>query len=213
MTRIAIADDHPLITNSIENILNHTGYYTVCGTYESGESLLAGLPEVMPEVLILDYHLPDQNGAQLARSIAYYYPGIKILVLTGFDKPGLLSEMLESGCSGYLLKTSAKTDVLLEALQTICKGGIYIDKSLKEIFAENLHRTHAAQIKEEGLRLTKRELEILGLIVNELSSQEIADRLFISKKTVDNHRSSIIMKTGAKNNFALMKIAIDLKLI
>lgn len=102
---------------------------------------------------------------------------------------------------------------MLKAIHTVLDGNIYLDKQLKERFAENIHRTGRLRHREMQSKLTKRELEILALIINELSSQEIAERLFISKKTVDNHRSSILMKTGAKNNFALMKIAMELNLV
>src|SRR5690606_16525981 len=98
-------------------------------------------------------------------------------------------------------------------IHTVYEGRLYLDHSLKEKFAANIHNTHRLKHYEEPVQLTKRELEILALIVHELSSQEIADRLYISKKTVDNHRSSILLKTGAKNNFALMKIAMELKLV
>lgn len=212
--RIAIADDHPLLVSSIENVLHTAGYFTIQGTYETGEALLEGLKQSpQPEVLILDYHLPDHNGAKLARQVTYHYPEIKILALSGFEKPGLSTELIESGCAGFLLKTSARQDVLLKAIHTVLDGNIYLDKQLKERFAENIHRTGRLRHREMQSKLTKRELEILALIINELSSQEIAERLFISKKTVDNHRSSILMKTGAKNNFALMKIAMELNLV
>ncbi len=211
--KVSIADDHPLMVSSIENVLNTAGYFTICGTYDTGTALIEAIPSATPEVLILDYHLPDKNGGEIARWVTYHHPDIRILALTGFDKPGLSTEMLESGCTGYLLKTSTKTDTLLEAIHTVFQGRLYLDQSLKEKFATNIHNTHRLKHYEAPVPLTKRELEILALIVHELSSQEIAERLYISKKTVDNHRSSILLKTGAKNNFALMKIAMELKLV
>ena len=209
--KISIVDDHHLIVSSIKNALDTAGYFELCGAYNNGAELLEGLKTTNPEVLLLDYHLPDLNGAQLVRIITYHHPDVKILVLTGFDKPGLSTEMLESGCSGYLLKTSAKTDTLLEAIHEVYEGKLYLDKALKEKFADNVHKAHKP--KPEQPKLTKREQEILAMIVNEKSSQEIADLLYISKKTVDNHRSSILMKTGTKNTLGLIKLAWELKLV
>lgn len=208
--KVAIADDHPLIISSIENVLKEKEYFVICGRYHTGEELVNGLKENVPEVLILDYHLPDDNGAKLAKYITHYYPQVRILAISGYDKPGLSTEMIECGCSGFLLKTSARSNNLLEAIHTVFDNKLYFDSNLKQKFAENVNKQYRQKNKP---KLTIRETEILTLIVHEFSSQEIADKLHISKKTVHNHRASILMKTGAKNNFALMKIAMEMRLI
>lgn len=210
--QLAIADDHHLIISSIENAVKDTGYIVVCGTYTNGDDLITGLESVRPDVLLLDYHLPGQNGAQVARYITYHYSDIKIIGLTGFDKPGLSTEMLESGCMGYLLKTSANTDTIIEAIDTVYAGKMFVDSVLRNKFANNV-RDNYIKSQFQALKLTNRELEVLKYIVEELSSHEIAEKLFISKRTVDNHRTSIIMKTGVKNTVGLIKFAIEMHLV
>lgn len=208
--KIAIADDHILIIDSLEKACSGKDYLEVIGTYTSGEALIEGLKNALPDVLLLDYHLPDQNGGQLARYVTYHYPQVKILALTGFDKPGLATEMLESGCMGYLLKSSANTDMIMDAIERIYNGHIYMDPTVRNRFAETIHQKPKAA---EVSKLTQRELEILREIASELSSGEIAEKLSISRRTVENHRNSIMIKTGAKNTVGLIKFAIELKLI
>jgi DNA-binding NarL/FixJ family response regulator len=209
--QLAIADDHHLIISSIENTVSYTGYIDVCATFNSGESLTEGLKTIKPDVLLLDYHLPDQSGAQLARYITYHYPDIKIIVLTGFDKPGLAMEMLQCGCMGYLLKTSANAEMIVEAINTVHSGRIFLDSSLRDKYAHSIQKDNTAA--QPLLKLTNRELDVLKGIASELSSQEIAEQLFISKRTVDNHRTSLMIKSGVKNTVGLIKLAMELKLV
>jgi DNA-binding NarL/FixJ family response regulator len=208
--QLAIADDHHLIITSIENTVSATGYIDICATFTTGEALTEGLKNIKPNILLLDYHLPDFSGAQLSRYITYHYPEIKIIVLTGFDKPGLALEMLECGCMGYLLKTSANAAMIIEAINTVYNGRIFVDGSLREQYAHSIQRGN--KTATPALKLTNRELEVLKGIASELSSQEIAEKLFISKRTVDNHRTSLMIKSGAKNTVGLIKIAIQLGL-
>lgn len=209
--QLAIADDHHLIISSIEKTVSATGYIQVNATFTTGAALTEGLKNITPDVLLLDYHLPDGNGAQLARYIAYHYPHIKVIVLTGFDKPGLAMEMLECGCMGYLLKTSADAAMIVEAIDTVYSGRIFLDGSLRDKYAHSIQRGPVAA--QPVLKLTNRELDVLKGIASELSSQEIATQLFISKRTVDNHRTSLMIKSGAKNTVGLIKVAIQLGLI
>ncbi len=210
--KIAIADDHMLIVSSLKEIILKRDYMELIGQYMSGESLLKGIQQRLPDVLLLDYHLPDQNGAQLARYITYHYPSVKILALTGFDKPNLATEMLESGCRGYLLKATADADLIIEAIHQVHKGQIYLDRSISELYADTIRNNHSYEIDNRP-KLTNREMEVLQGIAAELSNQEIADKLFISKRTVENHRNSLMIKAGAKNTVGLIKFAMELKLI
>lgn len=208
--KVIITDDHPLMLSSLSRTLRSSGYIEVLATYTSGEDLLKGLEIQQPDVVLLDYHLPDQSGSQLARYITYHYPDIKILAITGFEKPDLAREMIESGCMGYLLKNSATEELVLQAIEQISNGHIFMDRSIRDLHARTIRRSQQEQAKP---KLTQRELEILKEIASELSSQEIADKLYISKRTVDTHRNSIMLKSGAKNTVGLIKFALELKLI
>lgn len=210
--RLAILDDHLLMVNSMERMLNASGDIEVSGTYTSGDALIKGIKENIPDILLLDYHLPDENGGQIARYLTYHYPQVKIVALTGFDQPGLAMEMLEAGCKGYLLKTTAHVDTIVDAVKKVSEGYLFLDNSISHKYTSAI-RSSEEQKKEEKPKLTNRELEVLHAIATELSSQEIADKLCISKRTVDNHRSSLMIKSGAKNTVGLIKFAIELKLI
>lgn len=210
--KLAIADDHPLIVSSIRNVLDATEHIELCAAYSTGEALITGISLAQPDVLLLDYHLPDQNGAQLARYITYHYPGVKILALTGFDKPALALEMLESGCKGYLQKVNADADIILDAISRVYQGHLYIDSSVSDSYSSQI-RNFPKTAEKSHPKLTNRELEVLQAIALELTSNEIADKLYISRKTVENHRTNIMIKCGAKNTVGLIKFAIELKLI
>ncbi len=210
--RIAITDDHILITESLEKALLSAPHIMITARYASGETLIEGLKEQQPDILLLDYHLPDINGTQLARYVSYHYPDVKIIILTGFDKPGLATEMLECGCMGYLMKSTAGTEIILEAINRVWEGHIFLDNALRDKYMVSVRRD-AHKAEHEKPRLTQRELEILRCIAEELSSQEIADKLHLSKRTVDNHRNSIMIKSGAKNTVGLIKFAYELKLV
>lgn len=208
--KVIITDDHPLMLTSLSQTLRNTGYIEVLATYTSGEDLLKGLEAHQPDIVLLDYHLPDQNGSKLARYITYHYPDIKILAITGFEKPDLAREMIESGCMGYLLKNTANEELVLQAIEQIYNGQIFMDRSIRDLHARSIRHSQQEQARP---KLTQRELEILKEIASELSSQEIADKLYISKRTVDTHRNSIMLKSGAKNTVGLIKFAMELKLI
>ncbi len=210
--RVALADDHLLIINTLKTMIASTGYIELCGTYRTGAELLDGLQQCIPDVLLLDYHFPDQNGVQLARYISYHYPSVKILALTGFDKPGLATEMLENGCRGYLLKAEATYELILEALNRVYAGHIYLDQSVSDQFGASIRASNLTSNKVQP-KLTNREKEILQYITAELSNQEIADKLCISRKTVENHRHSLMAKAEAKNTAGLVKFAIEFKLL
>jgi DNA-binding NarL/FixJ family response regulator len=208
---LAIAEDHQLMISSIKNTVQATGYIVVSGTFTNAEKLLESLPLLQPDILLLDYHLPDQNGAKVARYISYHYPNIRMIALTGFDKPGLCLEMLESGCMGYLLKASVDETTLLEAIHAVNEGKMYLDSMVRNEYLNGIRRKQHEEKPE--VRLTNRELEVLKGIAEELSNKEIAEKFGISKRTVDNHRTSIMMKTGSKNTVSLIKFAIEIQLI
>lgn len=210
--KVFIADDHHLILSSIKHSISGMDEAIVCYEYNNGDALIHDLPQYHPDIVLLDYHLPDKNGIEITQYIKYHFPDIKVIILTGFEKEGLLFEAFESGCSGFLLKSSTSSATLMEALYQVFEGNIYIDKQV------NINMVNTIQIRKTEMssgapKLTKREIDIVKEIGNGLTSKEIADKLFISKKTVDNHRKSIMMKTNTKNTAALIKFASDRQLI
>lgn len=181
-------------------------------TYDNGRELLAGLALQQPDVLLLDIQLPDMHGEELAGIIRLAYPAIKMIALTGFNTAEHARLMLEKGVSGYVLKNTDEHK-LLQAIQTVAQGGRYIDAPIQEKILDELYGKERAQGEGYKPILTRREKEILNLILEELTSQQMADRLQLSLRTVENHRVSLMQKLNAKNSAGIVKRAFQLGLV
>lgn len=207
--RVSIADDHPLIINGLMQIIKSSIDIEVLSTYPNGQELLIGLRSNQPEVLLLDLHMPNGTGEEVAPIITSQYKDIKVIALTNQDNTYYVKTMLNYGAAGYVLKTSG-ADTILTAIRSVMRQQTFIDPALKE---KLVHET--LQSKEEVIipQLTRREKEILDLIASNFSSQEIADQLFLSKRTIDNHRINLLMKLDVKNSATLVKKAMQLGLI
>ncbi len=208
--RIAIADDHPLVVNGLRYLLSNCTDMEVVDCYANGRELLNGIALSLPDVLLLDIHMPGQTGDELAGIINELYPQVKLLALTNLDNIYYIRNMLRNGVNGYILKTS-REETLLDAIRTVNNGGQYIERSLKDKVIQDTLQARK-QLSADPI-LSKREKEVLQLIGIDLTSQQIADKLCISKRTVDNHRLNIMMKLDVKNVAALVKKAIQLGLI
>lgn len=209
---ITIIDDHPLATNGIASMLMPFGQLTILDTFNSADALLEGLKTRQPDVLLLDIMLPGQSGRDIAPVIKSRYPAIKIIALTSLDAPSMVSGMMRRGCSGYLLKDTSQ-ETLVAAIEAVYQGQEFIEPSLKEKLLENITRFQSNKTERLAHQLTQREKEILKLIVEEYTTQEIAEKLFISFRTVENHRYSLLQKLDVKNSVGLVKLAIQMGLI
>ena len=207
--KIAIADDHPLVINGLHHILGNCTDMEIIGSYNNGSELLAGIARMQPDVLLLDIHMPGQTGDELALIINERYPTIKMLALTNLDNVYYIKNMLRNGVLGYILKTT-REEILLEAIRTVNIGKQYLEPVLKEkilVDALQSRRVSSTPI------LSRREKEVLQFIAANLTSQQIADKLFVSKRTIDNHRLNLMMKLDVKNGAALIKKALQLGLV
>jgi len=180
------------------------------GSYVNGAELLTGIKKIQPDVLLLDIHMPGQTGEELAEIITAQYPKIKMLALTNEDNVYYIKNMLRKGVTGYILKTT-REEILLDAIRTVYRGEQYLEPSLKEKVIQDTLQAKK-QVSANPL-LSRREKEILRYIASDLTSQQIADKLFISKRTIDNHRLSLLLKLGVKNVAALVKKGIQMGLI
>jgi DNA-binding NarL/FixJ family response regulator len=209
--KVAIVDDHPLAINGIKAMLAGYAQVTVTETYNSGASLLEGLASGQPDVLLLDIMLPDRSGKELAPLIAKTYPDVKMIALTSLDAPAVIKTMLDRGCLGYLLKDTDE-QTLIDAIEHVSKGQEFIEPSLKELLVQNVLKSRKYNIGPVP-ELTSREKEIIKLIVAEYTTQEIADKLFISFRTVESHRYTLIQKLEVKNMAGLVRMAITMGLV
>lgn len=208
--RVSIADDHPLIINGLIQIFQHSADLEVLATYPDGLALLKGLLSTLPDILLLDLQMPQASGEEVATQIAELYPGLKIIALTNQDNTYYLKTMMRLGVSGYVLKTSG-ADIILEAIRLVYNGETFIDPLLKEKLVQET--LHAKKMPSAVSLLTRREKEVLELIASNFTSQEIADKLFLSKRTIDIHRQNLLLKLEVKNAAALTKKAMQLGLL
>ena len=208
--KIAIADDHLLVINGIRAMLAQASDLSIIFACTSGSDLMEHLETQEPDVLLLDIQMPDINGIDACKVIHKQYPGIKIIALTNFEQSSYVKQMLRNGASGYLLK-NIDNKTLIRAIDSVVKDKPFIQEEIKNnMLNEVLSGTKSSS---QGISLTKRELEILGLVARELTNQQIADQLFISVRTVQTHRINLTQKLGVHNTAGLVKEAFKRGLI
>lgn len=208
--KIAIADDHPIVTEGLKKLLQSQQHFEVAATYSTGEALLAGLEQAQPDVLLLDLNFPDAKGSELIRVIAPKYPRLRVLALSSVEHIGEIKEMLQNGCSGYLLKNVA-LPVLVDAIEKVHAGEEFLEPHIKEqLFNAMLRKAPQKSFTGE---LTQREKKILELIAQGQTNMQIAKQLFLSYRTIQNNRLSLYQKLGVHNTPELIKEALQQGLI
>ncbi|MCB4808178.1 response regulator transcription factor [Tamlana sp. 62-3] len=208
--KIAITDDHQMVLQGIVAMLTDTPDLKVVGTYKNAQETLEAIEISKPDVLLLDINLPDINGIDLSKKLLGKMPELKIIALTNFEDISFVKRMLKNGVHGYLLKNTDKLE-LIKAMKTVLSGEIFLQKSIQN---KIINQT-SGKTSDNGLKpnLTRREHEVLVAISEELTTQEISEKLFISPKTVETHRMNIMSKLGAKNSVGIIKIAIEKELL
>lgn len=206
MVRIALVDDHSLFRRGLKMLLTSYSDFEVVAEASSGEEFLELMDAAQPDVVFMDYSMGGMNGAETTERALERMPELKVISLTMFGDNAYYSRMASSGAKGFLLKDS-EFDEVVEAVSTVCDGGTYFSALLLESISQSLRSVECLPIDEHDM-LSDREVEILVGICQGLSTQEIADRLFISKRTVDKHRANILEKSGCKNTASLVVYAI-----
>ncbi|PSK93168.1 response regulator [Taibaiella chishuiensis] len=206
---IALLDDHPVLVRGLKNMLESIAWLNVTGAYNSVSECLTDFAQKnLPQILLMDVFMPDKNGEELAVIIKRNYPEVALIAFTNLEQRYYINSLLAKGVSGYVIKSSSE-DILVEAIRTVAAGGIYFDPLIEPQAME------AIKIKKSDaagkLVLTPREKEILKLLADNCSSSEIAEKLYISKRTVDFHRANLLLKFDVKNSIALVKKAIELR--
>jgi DNA-binding NarL/FixJ family response regulator len=202
MIRVAIIDDQMLILKGLQKLLANTCNIAVVAVYTDAELLLDAFEKELPDVLVMDLQMPRKSGVELAGVIAKSFPSVKMIALTNVDVLIQMKEMLQTGCLGYLLK-DVKPTVLIEAIETVQQGKQYID----DAFKIQLYKSIGLHV--DKYLITRREKEILKLLAQKNSSQQIANKLYLSLKTVENHENNLLHKLKAKSTSGLVKLAIN----
>lgn len=212
--KILIADDHPLVRESIRNILARHPDFEVVGEAENGEEALKKTEDLLPDVLLIDISMPKLSGIEAARIVRREFPSTRVLVLTGYDNEEYVYQIVKSGAGGYVLKDATKEE-LARAICAVMKGEKFFSPRVSKIIAEGYVRRIEGGDDTPGegsaadVPLTKREREILTLVAQGLTNQEIADQLFISPRTVDTHRTNIMQKLDIHDVANLVRYAIE----
>lgn len=214
--KILIADDHEFILDSLEILLSSIYDCEVVGTYTSGNALMKGLElHDNIDLVMSDYNMPEMNGIELTYQIRQQFPNVKVLLLTVSEDVGTIQEAFQAGVSGYVMKKAGKAE-LEKALHTIVSGQKYYSESVVfELLNRNKSMAEVVgnSVKSELAILSEREIEIIKLISQELSTNEIAEKLFLSPATVETHRHNILKKLSLKNSIGLVKFAMKNGLI
>lgn len=205
--RIMLADDHQMMLDGIKDILAKETRYTVVAEAANGQ-MAYEMIEASPhgfDILITDISMPLLTGIQLCKMVKNKFQHIQVLILSMYNNPTAVKEAVLAEADGYILKSAGRAE-LLTALHKITDGGTYFSQDIVPIIYNQYNKE---KIQQEHLALlTPREKEVLALIVKELTSEEIAEKLFISKKTVDHHRQNLLEKTGCRSTVGLVKFAI-----
>jgi len=207
--KIIITDDHQLFRNGLKILLNSFPDFEVTGEASNGEEYLKLIQSVNADITLMDINMPEMDGIEATRRGLKMFPAINIIALSMYGEEDYYYRMVDAGAKGFLLKDSDITEVR-EAILTVMKGGSYFSQELLyHVIQKFKHREQ----ESKAANLSRREKEILSKICEGLSNQEIADTLFISKRTVDKHRANLLGKTNSKNTASLILFAIKNKLI
>jgi DNA-binding NarL/FixJ family response regulator len=207
--KIFLIDDHKLFVQGLTSILNVIPGLEVIGYVYSAEEYLRLEDDQNPDVYLVDVNMPELSGIQLTKQIKAKKPNAKILALSMYEDSLYIEKMIQNGASGYIIK-SANVKELEKAIREVAKGKTYLGEDLQKVIFDKMGAFDI--FEEQGQtnknHLSKRELEILSLIGQEKSTPQIAEKLFISERTVDTHRKNILAKTKVKTIVGLIKYAI-----
>jgi DNA-binding NarL/FixJ family response regulator len=206
--RIFIAVDHKMFFDGIRSLLRNENQFEFTGEALDGEDALSQLKVNQADILITDINMPKMNGTELTRQVKKIFPDIKVLVVTMYNDPATINEILMAEAEGYILKNTGKEE-LVNALTQIADNGTFYSREIMEIMVKSRMKRKATA----GTELSPRETEIVRLIGQEMSTAAIAEKLFISPRTVDTHRQNILEKTGRKTIVGLMKYAFENNLL
>lgn len=209
--RVILADDHTLFRNGLKLLLSNNVDMQVVGEASDGNELLSLLTKLPCDVVLMDIEMPGINGFDATRIIAKQYPEVKVISLSMYGEEEYYYRMIEAGARGFLLKSSEINEVS-EAIRRVMQGGTYFSSDILYNVLKNIH-TVVSKTETQTLHLSQREKEVLELICRGLSNHEIADQLFISKRTVEKHRANLLAKTNTKNTAQLVMFAVENKLI
>ncbi len=213
MINLLIADDHQIIIDGIKLMLGEQPDIHFVGEAKNGAEVLEILKEKPVDVILLDIEMPVLNGIETCKRIKESYPNTKVLAMSMYQEASMIKVMLEKGASGYLLKNEGQEEVL-KAIRRVHEGHEYYSGDVLQTVMRSLSGKPTTQEKKPFVpSLTRREKQVLQLIVDEYTTAEIANKLFIGFGTVETHRRNLLMKLDARNTAGLVRMALEYKLL
>lgn len=201
--KVFIVDDHYMVVEGIRSMLQTEPAVEWLGHASNADSCLAFLKQHQPDVVLMDINMPGKSGIELCSEVKQKYSGVFVLALSTFNQQSYIEKMMQNGASGYVLKNASQHE-LMDAIKSVAKGKTFLSDEA------------AAALRKEDAAvpvITRREKEVLELLADGLTNNEIAEKLFVSATTVDSHRKSLVAKLKAKNTPELIKLAFVHKLI
>jgi DNA-binding NarL/FixJ family response regulator len=207
--KVMVLDDHHLFIEGLKSLLYDEPGVTFVGGVSNLNEALDFLQKTPVDVILADVNIPWTSGIEITKQIKQLFPELQVLALSMHEDHHTIKQMIEAGAAGYILKRSNMNEVV-EAIQVVFEKGTYFGRDVQSILLDSMKGvSHSSgQISEEKVQLTARESEILELIAKEYTNEQIADKLFISERTVETHRRNIFTKTKTKSIVGLIKYAI-----
>ena len=202
--KLFILDDHQMLVDGIKALLHNENAFTIVGEATKASIAIELIKKNTPDIVLSDINMPEMNGIEFTRLLKKNHPEIKVLVLSMFGERSTISEMLDAGASGYILKNTGREE-LVKAITMVSKGFEYFSE-------EVVHALESNPVNDEKINtvhLIEREIDIIDCISKEMTNPQIAETLFISERTVETHRKNIFRKTGIKGVVGLVKFALD----
>ncbi|OGO20393.1 MAG: DNA-binding response regulator [Chloroflexi bacterium RBG_16_50_9] len=206
--KVLVVDDHTIVRDGICALLALSGDIEVVGAAANGSEALKKVKELAPDVVLMDIAMPIMGGLEATRRIKKECPGTKVLVLTQYDDKEYVFPVIESGASGFISKAAASSE-LAPGIRSVSRGDSYLSPSVAKLLVENYQQGATKRtIQDPYDQLTERERDVLKLLAEGYSTQEIADTLVITPKTVEGHKINLMAKLGVHNRIDLVKYAL-----
>lgn len=210
--KLAVVDDHHLFRKGLVSLIDEFEELSVVLEASDGKDLLEKLKAKKPDVVLLDVEMPVMDGIETTELLRQKYPEIKILILTMHNEEEIILHLIEKGAHGFLLKDNP-IETVVDAIYAVIENGYFFNDRVSKVMVKGLLRNDKIKPSFSKVQLSKREIDVIRLICKENTNKEIAEKLFISVRTVDGHREKILQKTKAKNAVGIVMYAIKNNLL
>ncbi len=210
--KVFIVDDHKMVIEGLQLLLDNHDEIVFTDYATSGKEALEKISISKPDVVLLDVNMPNMNGFETCKKILQLDSEIKVIAISMHKESSLIKLMFGNGAKGYVLKNASQKEVI-KAIKAVYNGKKYVDEEVNEILINSLTKSAKQKISNSFPKLSRREKDVLRLIMNEKTTQEIAEKLNISFGTVETHRRNMLIKTGARNTVGLVKLVFEYNLL